>query len=143
MKTRLIALIMCFVFPAVSFADGKIASIKEGQKAPYTGLLLDPTAFAKIEADKQAIIEKCELDKKLLLERCEVEKKYLDELCLIEKEKNQKTYELVLKGKDIDIKRLNDFIKDNPPTNKGLWFGLGTAAGVVVGFTAVYLVKKI
>ena len=69
---------MCFLFPLTAFADGKIASIKETQKAPFTGFLFDATAFAKIEADKQTLIEKYELEKKLLVEKCAAEKDFLN-----------------------------------------------------------------
>ena len=71
---------MCFLFPLSAFAEGgKIASIKENQKAPFTGFLFDAPAFAKIEADKHTLIEKYELEKKLLADKCEAEKKFLNE----------------------------------------------------------------
>lgn len=144
MKIRLIAFAMCFIFPLTAFAEnGKVASIRQDQKAPFTGFLFDPTAFAKIEADKQTLIEKCELEKKLLGDKCDADKKFLNETCLLEKDKLLKTNEILLKGKDDEITRLNDVIKDLKPTNKGLWFGLGTAAGLVVSFTTIYLVKKL
>ena len=67
---------MCFLFPLSVLADdGKLASIKENQKAPFTGFLFDPTAFAKIEADKQFLIEKCIAEKKLLTDKCDADKK--------------------------------------------------------------------
>ena len=144
MKSRIIAFIMCFLFPLSAFAEGgKVASIKENQKAPFTGFLFDAAAFAKIEVDKQTIIEKYELEKKLLIEKCEAEKKFLNETCINEKDVLVKTNDVVLKGKDEEITRLNKIIADMAPPNRGLWFGLGTAAGLVVSFTTIYLVKKL
>ena len=134
---------MCFLFPLTAFADGKIASIKETQKAPFTGFLFDPTAFAKIEADKQTLIEKYELEKKLLAEKCAAEKDFLNKTCVNEKETIEKSNAVVLKGKDEEIARLNAIIADTKPTSKGLWFGLGTAAGIAISLTTVYLVKKL
>ena len=134
---------MCFLFPLAAFADGKIASIKETQKAPFTGFLFDPTAFAKIEADKQTLIEKYELEKKLLVEKCAAEKDFLNKTCVNEKDALGKSYDVVLKGKDDEIARLNAIIADTKPTSKGLWFGLGTAAGIAISLTTVYLVKKL
>ena len=47
---KIVAFIMCFLFPLSVFADnGKVASIKQDQKAPFTGFLFDPTAFAKCQ----------------------------------------------------------------------------------------------
>ena len=140
---KIIAFIMCFLFPLTAFADGKIASIKETQKAPFTGFLFDPTAFAKIEADKQTLIEKYELEKKLLVEKCAAEKDFLNKTCVNEKETIEKSNAVVLKGKDDEIARLNAIIADTKPTSKGLWFGLGTAAGIAISLTTVYLVKKL
>lgn len=142
MKT--IAIIMCLLFPISVFADeGKIASIKETQRAPFTGFLFDPTAFAKIEADKQFILEKCAAEKKLLADKCEADKKFLNDSCAIEKDKIVKSDLVLLEGKDLEIARLNKVIGDMAPPNKGLWIGLGAFAGVAVSLTTVYLVKKL
>lgn len=141
---KIVAFIMCFLFPLSVFADnGKVASIKQEQKAPFTGFLFDPAAFAKIEADKQFLIDKCEVDKKLLGDKCDADKKFLNDSCAIEKDKIMKTDEVLLKGKDEEIIRLNKIVADMKPTSKGLWFGLGTAAGIVISLSTVYLVKKL
>ena len=141
---KIIAFILCFLFPLSAFADnGKVASIRESQKAPFTGFLFDAAAFAKIEVDKQTIIEKYELEKKLLIEKCEAEKKFLNETCINEKDVLVKTNDVVLKGKDEEIARLNKVIADLKPTSKGLWFGLGVAGGIAISLTTVYLVKNL
>ena len=140
---KIVAFIMCFLFPLTALADGKIASIKETQKAPFAGFLFDPTAFAKIEADKQTLIEKYELEKKLLAEKCAAEKDFLNKTCVNEKETIEKSNAVVLKGKDEEIARLNKIIEDMRPPNRGLWIGIGAAAGVAVTLTTVYLVKKL
>ena len=141
---KIIAFILCFLFPLSAFADnGKVASIKQDQKAPFTGFLFDAAAFAKIEVDKQTIIEKYELEKKLLIEKCEAEKKFLNETCINEKDVLVKTNDIVLKGKDEEIARLNKIIADMAPPNRGLWLGLGAAAGIAVSLTTVYLVKNL
>ena len=141
---KIVAIIMCLLFPLSALADeGKIAAIKETQKAPFTGFLFDAAAFAKIEADKQFLIEKCIAEKKLLTDKCDADKKFLNDTCANEKEVIQKSNIVILNGKDNEITRLNVIIADTKPTSKGLWFGLGTAAGVVISLTTVYLVKKL
>ena len=140
---KLLVSILCFMFASPAFADGKVASIKEGQKAPFTGFLFDPVAYATIEADKHTLIEKFELEKKLLSDKCTAEKDFLNKTCVNEKETIEKSNAVVLKGKDDEIIRLNKIIEDMRPPNRGLWFGLGAAAGVAVSLTTVYLVKKL
>ena len=141
MKT--IAVLLCILFPFSAFADGKVASIKEGQKAPFNGFLFDAAAYATIEADKHTLIEKFELEKKLLADKCTAEKEFLNKTCANEKETIEKSNAVVLKGKDDEIARLNAIIADTKPISKGLWFGLGTAAGIAVSLTTVYLVKRL
>ena len=141
---KIIAFILCFLFPLSVFADnGKVASIRESQKAPFTGFLFDAAAFAKIEVDKQTLIEKYELEKKLLGDKCDAEKKFLNDTCINEKDVLNKTNDIVVKGKDEEIARLNNVIKDLKPTSKGLWFGLGVAGGIAISLTTVYLVKNL
>ena len=139
---KIIAFILCFMFTTPVFADGKVASIKEGQKAPFNGYLFDPTAFATIEIDKQQLIKKCELDKELLTKKCDGECTFLKDSCKNEKETLEKTLKIQLDSKDKEIERLSKIVLE-PKPSRGLWFGLGAASGLVVTLTTVYLVKKL
>lgn len=139
---KIIAFILCFMFTTPAFADGKVASIKEGQKAPFNGYLFDPTAFATIEIDKQQLIKKCELEKELLTKKCDGECTFLKDSCKNEKETLEKTLKIQLDSKDKEIERLSKIVLE-PKPSRGLWFGLGAASGLVVTLTTVYLVKKL
>jgi len=144
---KIIAIILCLmILPMTVFADvvaaPKVASIKEGQKAPFTGYLFDSAAFATIEIDKQEIIKKCELDKELITKKCNGECTFLKDSCKNEKETLEKTLKVQFDSKDKEIKRLSEILLE-PKPSRGLWFGIGTAAGVVVTLTTVYLVKKL
>lgn len=128
---KLIAFILCFMFATPAFADGKVASIKEGQKAPYNGYLFDPTAFATIEVDKQELIKKCELDKELLLKKCDGECTFLKDSCKNEKESAEKIFKIQLEAKDKEIDRLLKITLE-PRPSRGLWFGIGAGVGVII-----------
>ena len=139
---KIIALILCFMFATPAFADGKVASMKEGQKAPFTGYLFDPAAFATIEIDKQELIKKCDLDKELLTKKCDGECNFLKDSCKNEKETLEKTLKIQLDSKDKEIKRLNEIlIKEEPSI--GFWFGMGAVTGIAFSLSAVYLVKRL
>ena len=128
---KLITLILCFMFATPAFADGKVASIKEGQKAPYNGYLFDPTAFATIEVDKQEIIKKCDLDKELLTKKCYGECTFLKDTYKNEKDTLEKTLKIQLESKDKEIDRLLKITLE-PRPSKGLWFGIGAGVGVII-----------
>ncbi len=128
---KLITLILCFMFATPAFADGKVANIKEGQKAPYNGYLFDPAAFATIEVDKQEIIKKCELDKDLLTKKCDGECTFLRDTCKNEKDTLEKTLKIQLESKDKEIDRLLKITLE-PKPSRGLWFGIGAGVGVII-----------
>jgi len=129
---KIIVFILCFMFATPAFADGKVASIKEGQKAPFTGYLFDPAAFATIETDKELLIKKCEADKEFLVKKCDGECKFINDTCKLEKETLEKTFKIQLDTKNDEIKRLNEIINGHKPVSRGLWFGIGATVGVVV-----------
>jgi len=130
------------MFATPAFADGKVSVLKQDQKAPFGGYLFDSVAFATIEADKEAIIKKCELDKDFLIKKCDGQCKFINDTCKVEKDTMDKTFKIQLNSKNEEIERLNKLLIETK-TNKGLWFGLGAAAGIVVSLTTVYLVKKL
>jgi hypothetical protein len=140
---KLIALILCFMFPSVSYAGSSVSSLKEGQKAPFDGYLFNYDAYSAVIVDKENIIKTCELDKKLIADKCASECKLLSNTCSNEKETIQKNFKIMIDAKDLEIKRLTEINFSNNPPSRGLWFGLGAAAGVVLSLTTVYLVKKI
>jgi len=52
MRTTAIILLITFI-PAFCFANGKIAAIKKGQRAPFSGILLDKSAEATMAAKRE------------------------------------------------------------------------------------------
>ena len=128
---KAIAFILCSIFAIPAYADGKVAVMKEGQKAPFTGYLFDPTAYATIETDKQELIKKCELDKDLLSKKCDGECTFLKDTCKNEKETLEKVLKIQLEAKDKEIDRLLKITLE-PRPSRGLWFGIGAGVGVII-----------
>lgn len=138
---KLIAFILCFMFATPAFADGKVASMKEGQKAPFTGYLFDPTAYATIETDKQELIKKCELEKELLTKKCDGECVFLKDTCKNEKETLEKVLKIQIESKDKEIDRLLKITLE-PRPSRGLWFGIGAGVGVIITTGLVIVIAK-
>ena len=59
-KKKLLSILLCFLLVFVPFAvkaeelslKGQVTSLKNGQKAPYAGILLDSVAASKMIVDK-------------------------------------------------------------------------------------------
>jgi hypothetical protein len=130
----------------MAFADAvaapKVASLKEGQKAPFSGYLFDPAAYATIEADKQSVVQKCEIDKQFLIDKCKKDNKLAVDTCNNEKDIIQKNLTIQIESKDLQIKQLNEQIISMKPTSKGLWFGIGAGVGVLVSTSVYLLISK-
>lgn len=141
---KILSLVLCLTFlPLSAFTEEvaapKVANLKEGQRAPFSGYLFDAAAFATIEADKQAAVEKCELEKQFVSDKCKKDTKLAIDTCNNEKDIIQKNLSIQIEAKDLEIKNLNEKIISIKPTSKGLWFGLGTGVGIIVS-TSIYLI---
>jgi len=130
------------MFTTPAFADGKVASMKEGQKVPFTGYLFDPTAYATIDIDKKIIIEKCEAEKKFLVDKCQNDCKLIQESCNNEKDVLTKSFKIQLDSKDAQINKLNEQLLSIKPVSRGLWFGVGAGIGVILGAGAVIAIAR-
>ena len=124
-------------------SDGKFTFIQQGRQAPFTGTLFDPTATAKIMANRKFLKEEYEL--KLGFELQKQQKQFdlditqLNITLSTEREGFQKTLEV----KNKEIEQLNNIIAKKPGTNALLWGVIGGfAVGVatIVGIT--YAVNK-
>jgi hypothetical protein len=114
-------------------SDGKFTFIQQGNQAPFTGTLFDPTATAKMLANRKFLQEEYEL--KLGFELQKQQKQFdldlsqiqitLDTTLDTEREGFQKTIEV----KSKEIEQLNKIIAKKPGTNALVW-------GIVGGFVA-------
>ena len=136
MWNRIISLILCFslVYAPVCLAEdtpipkGKITGLSKGEHAPYTGVLLDNIAAAKIFSDKKYFEEQWELKLQYELGK---QKARLDLTIQSQKaslDALQEKHTTLMKLKDDEIKRLSDLAagKEDYTT----WWAVG---GVVVG----------
>ena len=139
--TALFILIICHTTAVAS--DGVFTFIQKGTEAPFTGTLFDPTATAKILADRKFSKEEYEL--KLGFELQKQQKQFDLDISQIritldtEREGFQKTLEI----KNREIEQLNKIIAKKPGTNALLWGIIGGfAVGVATTVGITYAVNK-
>ena len=144
MLSRVFLLFFALLFCSDAIAsDGKFTFIQQGNQAPFTGTLFDPTATAKMLANRKILQEEYEL--KLGFELQKQQKQFDLDLSQIritldtEREGFQKTLEV----KNKEIEQLNRIIKKKPGTNALVWGIIGGfAAGVVTTVGITYAVNK-
>ena len=124
-------------------SDGKFTFIQQGRQAPFTGTLFDPTATAKIMANRKFLKEEYEL--KMSFELQKRQKQFDLDLAQLnitldtEREGFQKTLEV----KNKEIEQLNIIIAKKPGTNTLLWGVIGGfAVGVATTVGITYAVNK-
>ena len=124
-------------------SEGKFTFIQKGTQAPFTGTLFDPTATAKIMANRKFLKEEFEL--KLAFELQKRQKQFDLDLAQInitlntEREGFQKTLEV----KNKEIEQLNRIIAKKPGTNTLVWGIIGGfAVGVATTVGITYAVNK-
>ena len=100
-----IFLVILFAFPAWA-QEGVITEIQKGQQAPFTGVLMDAKAAAKVLTEQKYTAEECrlEMDRELELLRAKLE---LDlEIAKIKLTSEQDKYQKILNIKK--TKKISD-----------------------------------
>jgi hypothetical protein len=150
-------LIFTLVFPASLYADPptpddsqpssgtlsspspRIMGIREGQPAPFSGVLLNPLAAARIFTDKNFSTEECDLRIKYNVDLETARMNLLLESSRVSMESLNQKYTSIIQIKDDEIKRLSD-IASGTNDYSTLWFAGGILAGIGLTIAIVYAV---
>ena len=132
---------MLFSFP--TFADELvIEGIQEGQKAPFSGILMDADTAAKVIAEREYEIKKCDIkvehEKKKKDSLCDLKTEILDAKLKAEEEKN----DAITKIKTEEIERLTKVLEDSSADHSEWWFVGGFFAGIVASIGVFYAAVK-
>ncbi len=136
MWNKVTALILCFSLASapVCFAEdtplpkGKITGLSKGEHAPYTGVLLDNIAAARVFSDKKYREEQWELKLQYELGKQKAKLDLTIQSQRASLDSLQEKHTTLMKLKDNEIKRLSDLAagKEDYTT----WWAVG---GVIVG----------
>ena len=133
-----LSVLMIFAPFNVLAENGRVANLKEGDVAPFDGVLLDTNTAAKILAEEEYKQIECnlkidyELEKKQARHALEIGnvQSALDTL----KEQNSS----ILRIKDAEILRLQELALKNPNDNAHWWMAGGVAAGILTSIAIFY-----
>jgi hypothetical protein len=117
--------------------------LHEGNPAPFTGVLMDPTTAAKIVADKEFEKSKCQLliddEKNKQVSKCDIER--MTSEAILKSDAQQKKILVDLQEKE--IVRLNKLLEKDPPAFGPLWYIAGTLSGILLSVTIFYAAVQI
>ena len=136
---KIALILIIIILPSLCFANGKVAAIKKGQRAPFDGILFDKRAEATITAKRESAVKVCEIDKdyklKKLKAQCDFDKRFLS----IEKITTEGKHDSLMKLKNAEVKRLEKALdKATKPDYSRFWFVGGFVAGVGLSIGIFY-----
>ena len=139
MNRAYITFISLLLLPGIAFGQGKIASIKKGQVAPFSGILLDRKAEATMAAKRDSAVKICEIDKNYTIKKLKSECDFNKRILTIQKDSDKKKHDALMDLKKAEVKRLEIALKKSQkPDYSRLWFVGGFVAGVGLSIGIFY-----
>ena len=118
-----------------------IIGLREGQPAPYSGVLLNPLAAAKLFVDKDFSEQECALQIEYAVQRELAKANLLLESTRASMHFMEQRYVSIVSIKDKEIKRLSD-IASNQNDYSVWWAAGGIVVGIGLTLAVVYGVKS-
>ena len=153
MLNKITALILSciLIVPGLAYADPpnpevppqpQIKSIAKGDSAPFSGVLLNPTAAAKIFTERDFLNEECVLKISYAVEKESLRLKLLLDSSQASLDSMEQKYTSLLNIKDQEIKRLSKVASEKGDYSSW-WFAGGVVAGIITSVAIVYAVNKV
>jgi len=140
-KIKILApiLLVFFAFPAHAQDDSpKMTDVIKGEKAPFTGTLLNPPAIAQIVADKENVQTQCSLTKAYIEDKEKTRCDLLLNTAIASLETLQQKHSTILDIKAEEIERLNKIALQKPNQYNHWWFAGGMIAGITTSIVIFY-----
>jgi len=139
---RLISLILAFlivIIPTNVYSDTpKVADIRQGQKAPYNGVLYNYEANAVLLTVKDKSQLECSLQLKHSLAKEKAKCDMLNSTVKASLEATEKKYGAILKIKNDEIEHLQKITLEQPNQYNHWWFAGGVVSGVALSLGIFY-----
>ena len=119
--------------------EGKVTSISLNEKAPYTGILLDPIAASKMVVDQKYLKFEIELQLRKEFQQDLANKRLAFDLLKVEYDSLRKIHESTLSLREQQINDLNILLKEEMSDDYTEWWVIGgVALGIVLSVAVFY-----
>ena len=149
-KITAIALIFFLLAPLMAIADPpttpelpptpRIMGIQEGEAAPYSGVLLNSIAAAKIFAEKDFSQTQCDLRVEFEVAKELARVNLILETTRVSMESMEQKYTSLLQIKDTEIERLSKIASDTNDYS-ALWATGGVVVGIALTIAVMYAIQ--
>lgn len=124
---------------------GKISPLKEGQKAPFDGVLLDASAAAKLMVDQQASEAKCqiELEKEVEMAKAKLNLDLANMKAARDALEKELSVRISLKNEHIEFLE-KEAEKNAKKANNGKWWLIGgVAVGIALTIGGAFIIREV
>lgn len=129
--------------PILSELSGRVTSLNLGVKAPYSGILLDAEATAKILAERKFLGLQYELKLDLEIKKLTAAHHLQFGLLQARFDGLSSQHTQILKIKNDEITRLQEIVKDRPNSNSEWWLAGGIVIGILVSVGVFYAAVEV
>ena len=147
---QIVILVLAFnlIFPASLFAQEtpseppKIVDLKKDEKAPFAGVLLNPTAGAQMLANQKFTEAGCKLKVDFELKKIIAQHNLMMESLKISMNASENKYTSLLKIKDEEVDRLSSIALERPGDYSHWWAAGGFIVGALVSIGIFYAASQ-
>jgi len=130
--------------PSTALAETpKVAEIKQGQKAPFNGILYNYQANAVLLAAKEKGQLECSLQLKHSAAKEKAKCDMLTSTVKVSLEATEKKYDAILKIKNDEIGHLQKITLNQPSSYNSWWFAGGFIGGVALSLGIFYAAVQV
>ena len=130
------------IYPIPSFAN-RSKTLKKGEKAPFSGTLLDLEAVAKILADKETSKARCKIQNEANLAKKTAKCNLNLNSCKISYKIEKNKLSMLLNIKNEELKRLAKLAYKPKKDLTILWFAIGVSVGIGATIGVAFAVKEV
>lgn len=133
--------ILISLFPTALYAQetGKVASVEEGERAPFAGTLFSPEGLSKFVAEKEFKWKKKNLKLQKELDLLKEKQKFIEDSYERQIKDLKDNYEIMLKRQEETVKVLKNIALERDSTPH-FWIGIGVGGGAAVLVTGTVLI---
>ena len=150
MKFIIPLLIATIIFPAPLLANPpetqpqpKVTGVKKGDSAPYSGVLLNSLAAARIFSEKSFSSEECKLKIDYNVEKETARMNLLLESTRISLNSVEQKYTSIINIKNTEIERLSKIASERPNEYSMWWLTGGVLTGIGLTIALLFAAKEI
>ena len=118
--------------------EGKVTGITSGDRAPYSGVLLDPIAASKMMVDQKYLKSEIELNLRKEFQQELAGKRLAYDLLKVEHDALRSLHGSLLQIKEEQISDLQGALKEQSSDNSHWWMSAGVGIGIILSIAVFY-----